>query len=168
MEFSEVIRKRYSLRDYTDQEVEREKLDAILEAGRIAPTAANTQSQRIYVMEGTKLERLCKYTNLHGAKLALIVCGNHEEAWVSRYDKKDSATIDASIVCTHMMLEATSLGLGSLWVCSFDPKGVHDEFDMGESIEPINILCLGYPKGVGASSTRFDETRKKIEEIVVF
>lgn len=168
MDFLELAKQRYSVRNYETKEIEQALLMQVLEAGRIAPTGANRQSQRIYVVTQKDVNRLSPYTNLHGATTALIVCGDHGSAWVRGIDQKDTAVIDATIVCTHMMLEATQLGLGTLWVCSFDPAGIHEEFHMEDSVEPVNILCLGYGTGDIASSERFDQTRKPIEETVYF
>lgn len=167
MDFLELAKKRYSVRDYDTRDVADDDVKKILEAGRVAPTGANRQPHKVYVVKGNAMERLGKHTNLHGAKMALIVCSDHSKAWVRSYDKKDMCDIDASIVTTHMMLEATSLGIGSLWICSFDPKGVHEEFQMPEELEPINILCLGYAAGEAASPNRHDTMRKPLSEMVI-
>ena len=100
--------------------------------------------------------------------LALIVCADKSEAWVRPIDQKDSCDIDASIVTDHMMLRATELGLGSLWICMFDPEIVRKEFALPENIVPVNILVLGYADCEPASPDRHDTARKALEETVRF
>ena len=103
MEFEEIIRRRTSVRKFSDKELEQTKLDKILETGRLAPTAKNSQPIKIYVIrskEGiTKLDKAtrCRY----GANTVLLICGNIEEA----YHKEDYSTyeMDSCIVATHMM-----------------------------------------------------------------
>ena len=122
MDFLTLAKKRCSVRQYQDKPVEQEKLDLILSAGRVAPTAANKQPQRIVVIQSAEgLEKLKKAANVYGAPLAMIVCADHQSSWKRPFDGKDAADIDATIVTTHMMLQAAGLGLGSIWVCFFDP-----------------------------------------------
>ena len=129
MSLIDLMKARYSVRQYQSTPVEEEKLMAVLEAGRVAPTAANRQPQRIYVVRTPEaLGKLAKAANIHNPPLALIVCADKSEAWVRPIDQKDSCDIDASIVTDHMMLRATELGLGSLWICMFDPEIVRKEF----------------------------------------
>ena len=169
MEFSELVKKRYSARKYKPKKVEREKLLKILEAGRVAPTANNSQPQRLLVLEKEEsLEKLKKTSKTFDAPLAIIVCADHEETWKRSYDGKDSADIDASIITDHMMLQAEELGLGSVWVCSFDPEILRKEFKIPSHVEPVNILIIGYPEGNAPSENRHDKTRKRIEETVFY
>jgi nitroreductase len=121
MSFLALAKRRYSVRKYQEKMVEEEKLQQILEAGRVAPSAANNQSWRLIVVkEKLGLEKLRKTAKIYNAPLYIIVCGDHHTAWVRPYDKKDAVDIDASIVTDHMMLKATDLGLGTLWICYFD------------------------------------------------
>lgn len=145
MSFFELARTRYSVRKYTDQKVEEDKLAKILEAGRVAPTAANRQPQRVLVVQSDEgLRKLAQAARLYDPPLALVICADHHDAWVRSYDHKSAADIDASIVTDHMMLEATELGLGTLWICAFDPQVVRAEFNLPAQVEPINILAIGY------------------------
>ncbi|MBC2725193.1 nitroreductase family protein, partial [Desulfosporosinus sp.] len=148
-------------------QVEEEKLLKILEAGRIAPTGANTQPQRIIVVKGKEgLNRLAKCANIYNAPLALIICADHSVSWKRPLDKKDIAEIDASIVTDHMMLEATELELGTCWICYFDAKVMRTEFKLPDSYEPINILAIGYAEGEPLSPERHDTLRKSLENTV--
>ena len=169
MDFLELAKKRYSCRAYRNDEVEQEKLDPILEAGRIAPTGANRQPQRILVVRTPDgMEKLARCARTCGAPLALVVCADTEEAWIRPADGKQIADIDATIVTAHMMLEAASLGLGSLWVCMFDPDGLRREFMLPARLTPVNILLVGYADGTPASPDRYDRTRKALAETVVY
>lgn len=167
MDFIDLAKKRYSCRSYSNRKVEKEYLDLILEAGRVAPTGANRQPQKLIVVESKDgLEKIAKACNIYNAPLAIIVCGEPNKAWVRSYDKKAITDIDASIVTDHMMLEATDLGLDSLWVCAFNPEIVKSEFNVPENIEPINILALGYSDKEPASKERHNTTRKPLEEMI--
>jgi nitroreductase len=167
MEFSELIKKRYSERKYEDKKVEKEKLLKILEAGRVAPTGANTQPQRIIVVqEKESMDKLNKCANLYGAPLAIIVCGDHKKSWKRPFDGKDIMEIDVTIVTDHMMLQATDLGLASVWICYFDPAVLREEFNLPEGVEPVNILAIGYSGGEAASPHRHDKARKPLEATV--
>jgi nitroreductase len=169
MSFLALAKRRYSVRKYQDKIVEEEKLQQILEAGRVAPSAANNQSWRLIVVkEKTGLDKLRKAAKIYNAPLYIIVCGDHRTAWVRPYDKKDAVDIDASIVTDHMMLKATDLGLGTLWICYFDPEIIRKEFNIPEHLEPINILAIGYADGESKSPDRHHETRKPLKDIVFF
>ncbi|MDP4143322.1 MAG: nitroreductase family protein [Bacillota bacterium] len=169
MDFLDLAKKRYSVRKYEDKKVESDKLQKILEAGRVAPTGANAQPQRLIVIqENEGLEKLKKGANVHGAQLAIIVCSDHSSTWKRPFDGKDIADIDASIVTDHMMLQATELGLGSIWVCFFDPAVIKKEFNIPDNIEPVNILGIGYSAAPVASSDRHDKQRKPLENTVFY
>ena len=105
MEFLELAKKRYSVREYTDRQVEKEKLDQILRAAQAAPTACNRQPVHLLVVQSLEgLEKIGKAANLHGAPMAVLVCVDKDKAWTRPYDGKQSVDIDASIVTDHMML----------------------------------------------------------------
>ncbi|MGN0630158.1 MAG: nitroreductase family protein [Ruminococcus sp.] len=165
MEFSELITKRHSVRSYMQKEVEPEKRNAILEAGRIAPTAANLQPISVIVAEEkTGLAKLGKAANIYGAPLALIVCADHSTAWKRPFDGKQTTDIDASIVTDHMMLKATELGLGSVWVCYFKPDVLKSEFNLPDNLEVVNILAVGYSDEAAVTA----KDRKDMAEFAFF
>ncbi len=167
MEFEELIRCRCAVRKYKSQKVEAEKLQKILEAGRIAPTGGNRQSQRLIVIqENDGMQKIAKAANIFQAPLAIVVCGDKSSAWTRKYDGKDLAETDAGIVTTHMMLEAVNLGLGTVWICNFEPSVLRMEFNIPAEWDIVNILAIGYPDGALKPSDRFDTERKKIEDIV--
>ncbi|MEE0775625.1 MAG: nitroreductase family protein [Bacillota bacterium] len=165
MDFQLMINKRHAVRNYTPQKVEKEKLQQILETARLAPTAANLQPQRLLVLETEEnLEKLSKCANIYGAPLAIVVCADLEEAWTRPFDGKQTGDMDASIVTDQMMMAATELGLGSLWVCYFQPDVLREELHIPDHIEPINILALGYEADSNAPQKR----RKALSETVYY
>ena len=148
MDFLEFSRKRWSVRSYSERSVEPEKIEKILKAADIAPTAVNYQPQKIYVLESPEaLQKIRSITNsTYNAPLVFLVCSDEERSWHSNFVRGyDSGEMDASIVGTHMMLEAEDLGLGSVWVLLFDPQKVRHAFDLPKNIRPHFLLVVGYP-----------------------
>lgn len=147
MTFLDLAKARYSVRKYTQQPVEDEKLAAILEAGKAAPTAVNYQPQRIYVLKSpearARMATVCRYT--FNAPVLLLVCYDK-----SRCSKNPlmpgytSGEADATIVCTHMMLAAWEQGLGSCWVGYFNADEISRTFGLPENVRPIALLPIGY------------------------
>jgi nitroreductase len=171
MNFYELAKARYSLRDMSDQKIADEDLKKILEAGRIAPTAKNSQSQRILVIRGdAALQKMRECTPSHFN--APVIC-------VVSYDTKVSGTcnnpiggesygeVDAAIVATHMMLQATELGIGSSMVATFDTDQMRQVFHFPETIKPVILLLLGYPGEKGQPGV-FHERRFKLKKTVAF
>lgn len=169
MDFLNIAKSRYSVRSYTNKKVEKEKLDKILEAAHIAPTAANLQPVRLLVVqEESGLTKIGKAANIYNAPLAVIVCSDHAKAWKRPFDGKQTIDIDASIITDHMMLEATELGLGTVWVCYFKPDIIKSEFDLPEGLEPINILVIGYTDEQPANPERYSTQRISLSELVSY
>jgi len=167
MDFLELAKERYSVRKYNGEKVEDDKLARILEAGRVAPTAANFQPQRFLVIySGEGLAKLAKAANLHGAPCAIVALSRKDKAWVRPQDGHSMADIDAAIATTHMMLEAWAEGVASCWITWFDPAVVKSEFALPDLIEPINILALGYAAGEKPLSERHEKARIPLENMV--
>ena len=167
MSFEEIIRKRTAVRKFSDKKLEKEKLDKILEAGRLAPTAKNSQPIKIYVIKSEEgISNLDKATRCrYGASTVLIVCGNKEEA----YHKGEYSTyeMDATIVATHMMLEATNVGVDNIWIESYDESILRKEFDIPNEYIPVCILPLGY-KIDDCPINPMHDKRKNIDELVEY
>lgn len=146
-DFMSLAQQRYSVRKFSDKPVENEKIEKIIKAGCFAPTACNLQPQRILVINNeAAMEKLKKCTECHfDAPAAMLVCYDKNECWKRVFDGKTSGDIDASIVTTHMMLEAASLGIGTTWVMYYIPEAVKEEFLLPESYESVAILLIGYP-----------------------
>ena len=167
MEFEEVIRKRTSVRKFSDRKLEKEKLDKILEAGRLAPTAKNNQPIKIYVVQSDEgIDKINKATRCrYGAKIVLIICGNKEQS----FKKDDFSTyeMDSCIVATHIMLEATNLGVDNIWIEAFDENILRKEFNIPEDLVPVCLLPLGY-KAEDCPMNPLHNIRKSIEDIVEY
>lgn len=167
MEFEDIIRKRTSVRKFSSRKLEQENLNKILEAGRLAPTAKNNQPIKIYVVnsdEGTvKIDKAsrCRY----GAQTVLIICGNKDEA----YHKGDYTTfeMDSCIVGTHIMLEATNLGVDNIWVESFDENILKEEFNIPDELTPVLLMPLGY-KAEDCPINPLHDKRKSLEELIEY
>lgn len=169
MEFMDLIKKRYSVRKFSGQQIEEEKIEKILEAARLAPTACNLQPIKIFVLKSKEsLETLqkCKYSHFNET-LAFIICFDKEKCWKREFDQKRSGEVDASIVTTHMMLEVANLGLGSTWIMHFIPEAVIEEFMIPSNLEPLSILVVGFPAEDAKPSPRHAE-RKSISELVEY
>ena len=146
MSFADLARERYSERRFSDTPIEQEKLDAILEAGRIAPTAHNRQPQRILIArEPESLEKIDKGTGCRfGAPVVLILGYDMERA--SRHpDVVDFGVLDTAIAGTHMMLQAQELGVHSCWVGLIDPSELRRQFNIPRNIRVVSVMPLGYP-----------------------
>ena len=167
--FHELASCRYSVRKFSDQPIEKEKLDLILESGRIAPTACNNQPQRVLAIQSREsLAKLKECTGSHfDAPLALLVCYDKTKSWKRNYDGDDSGTVDASIVTTQMMLQAFELGIGSTWVAHFDPQKIRGLFKLPKNYFPVALLPLGYP-AAGAKPNPQHSDREPIEKTVFY
>ena len=126
--------------------MEQDKVDRILEAGRIAPTAVNKQPVHIWaVSDPTMLEAIKGVTrSYYGAPLILVVGCCPAEAWVRRYDGKNGAEVDGAIVATYLMLAAENEGLDTLWVGSFDPVLLKGVLPGTEGYELVAMINVGY------------------------
>lgn len=169
MNFLEIAKSRCSVRSYSDKKVEQEKLNKILYAAHVAPTAANLQPVRLIAVQSDEgLNKIGKAANIYGAPLAIIVCSEHNTAWTRPFDGKQTVDIDASILTDHMMLEATELGLGSVWICYFKPDIISREFDLPDNLEPINILAVGYSNEQSADPERHATQRIPLSDLVYY
>ena len=167
MEFNSVLQRRYSCRAFSPTPVEQEKVDRILEAGRIAPTAVNKQPVHLWAISdpGT-LEAIKGVTRSnYGAPLILVVGCRPADAWVRRYDGKNGAEGDASIVATYLMLAAENEGLSTLWVGSFDPALLQGILPGAEGYELVAMINVGYPAPESQPSPMHG-ARKAMEEFL--
>lgn len=148
MSFLELAQERYSVRSYSDKPIEQEKIDKILKAAQLAPTAVNYQPQKIYMLRSAealkKIRSLTRAT--YNAPMVFLICADETQTWKSPMEHGyTTGEMDASIVCTHMMLEAWELGIGSVWVRLFDSREVANAFELPKYIKPICLLPIGYP-----------------------
>lgn len=168
MDFLELSKTRFSVLEYDQRHVEQEVVDKIIEAGISAPTACNNQPQRILIIDSDdKKQRLNRAVpSKYYVPIAFLVCYDKRDCWIRPVDGKSSGDIDASIVTTHMMLEATELGLGTIWVMYWDPAKMKDEFELADYLEPTALLIAGY-KSVTAKPRQGHLTRRNKEDILL-
>lgn len=189
MDFMDVSKKRVTVRKFAQTPVEAEKIQKILEAGRWAPTAVNAQPQRILVLNTVedlaKVKEFCsfgysqKYVDLakecddqehgkvnfyYGAPLVLFVSYDKTACWIHPQNGKSSGATDATIVATHMMLEAASLDLGTVWISYFDEEKARKLLELPENWQPICMLYIGYPAPDFVPNTKLGCHRKPLEE----
>lgn len=169
MEFKEVIKNRYSCKKYADRQVEPEKVTAILEAGRLAPTAKNLQEQHVYVLQSAdalaKIDAAtpCRY----GAPTVLVVAFDRNNVFTYPGGRRDSGIEDASIVATHMMLAAADEGVDSCWLNFFDPEKLAADLELPENEEILMVMDLGYAaEGTGPLGNH--NSRKPLGETVTY
>ncbi len=169
MNFLKLAKQRFSSRDYKNKPIEDEKLNYILEAGRVAPSANNTQPWIfIVVKEREGLEKVRNSYHrewFNTAPCYIVVCGNHNESWKRKSDAKNHLDIDVAITTDHITLAATEQGLATCWVCNFDKEKLSSYIELPNNIEPITILSLGYPNDK-ADIERHKYKRKKLVNIV--
>ena len=170
MTFQELAHARYSVRSFQDRPIEEEHLNLILEAGRVAPTACNFQPQKIYVAKSAeargKLASVCRCT--FGAPVILVVCYDRERDWKNKLlPGYESGETDAAIVCTHMMLQAFELGIGSCWVGYFNPKTVAETLGLPENITVSALLPMGYPAEDAQPLPLHEQVREFADTITV-
>ncbi|MHB1005669.1 MAG: nitroreductase family protein [Chloroflexota bacterium] len=164
MDFAELIGSRYSVRAYKADPIDEATLARVLEAARLAPTAANRQPFQIVVIhtEGRREELKWVYGRdwFTQAPLVVAICAVASPAWVRR-DGRNYAVVDASIAMDHLILAATAEGLGTCWVAAFDPAAARQFLGLPDGVEPIAFTPLGYP----ADQPR-PKVRKPLSELV--
>lgn len=169
MEFQELIRKRHSVRSYdSSKPVPKEVLEKILDAGRLAPSAANKQPWRFAVITSPevlqKIHRAYERPWFHNAPCVLVLIGVKPEAWVRSIDGYCSVETDAAIAMTHILLAAANEGVGSCWISNFNPGIVRSALELNENEIPYALTPLGYPEPTWEPKTA--KERKSLEEIV--
>lgn len=168
MDLKELLEKRYSVRSYLPDRVEKEKLDYILECGRLAPSACNLQPWLFYavISEEGRLSVQQSYPRawFETAPVYIVVCADYSQSWKRSEDGKDHADIDAAIAIELISLAAESLGLGTCWVCNFQPDTLKNALSLTENREPVAIISLGYMDE--EKSKLPEKKRKTVSEIV--
>jgi nitroreductase len=148
MDFFELIGERYSVRAYQSKPVEEEKLRKVLDAARLAPTAANRQPFRFIVIktEGkeAELKRIYRADWFSQAPLVICACALPGEAWI-RSDGKAYYDVDTTIAMDHLILAAANLGLGTCWIAAFDAAATKEVLGLPDDVIPVVLTPLGYP-----------------------
>jgi nitroreductase len=148
MNFQALIRARYSARGYKPDAVEPEKLERVLEAARLAPTAANRQPFRVIVVptkgREEELRRVYVRDWFVQAPLVLCVCAVPAESWVRKHDGWNAAEVDATIAMSHIVLAAAEEGLATCWIAAFDPAAAREVLGLPPDVVPSAFTPLGY------------------------
>ena len=148
MEFLELVKKRYSVRAYKSISIEDDKLQQVLEAARLAPTACNLQPFQLIVIHTKGKE--AELRHIYGASwftqapIVICVCGMPSQSWV-RSDGKNYWEVDVTIAMDHLILAAADLGLGTCWIGAFNPDAAREVLSLPDDVEPIAFTPLGYP-----------------------
>jgi len=189
MDFMDISKMRVTVRKFSQKPVEEEKIEKILEAGRWSPTAVNAQPQRVLVLNTpenlAKVKEFCsfgydqKYVDLskecddkangkiniyYGAPLVLFVCYDKTACWTHPQNRKSSGATDGTIVATHMMLEAASIGLGTVWISYFDEEKAKELLNIPETWQPVCMIYVGYPADDFVPNTKLGCHRKPLNE----
>lgn len=163
MSFLELAHNRYSCRKFSDKKVEHEKIDKIIEAAMASPTAINAQPIKIWIIQGeqniTKVAQATPFT--FGTNLIFAVGAKIGEGYTRKFDGKNFAQIDATIVATHMMLEIHDLGLGTTWVGHFDPAKLKEQYPQMNEYEIVGLFPTGYPSEDATPSDRHEVSKPK-------
>lgn len=171
MQFSELVKARYSCRKFSDKPVEDEKLNAILDAGISAPTAKNVQPVKIWLIKSPEaLEKICScapFTWMHNASAVIAVGGTEEGAFVRPSDNRNFEDVDATIVATHIMLAIHNEGLGSTWVGYFDAPKAKELFPAMKDYDLVALFPVGYPADDVAPADRHFIRKDKAEMVSV-
>jgi len=158
VDFQDLIGKRYSVRSYKPDPVEEDKLARVLEAARLAPTAANRQAFRVIVLptkgREAELRRVYGRDWFTQAPLVLAVCALPAEGWVRKADGWNAAEVDATIAMTHIVLAAAEEGLGTCWIAAFDPGAAREVLGLPADVIPSAFTPLGYPADAPAPKKR--------------
>lgn len=164
MEFQEVIENRYSVRSYQDKVVEDDKVRRVLEAARIAPTAANKQPFSLIVVETRGREEDLKSIYnadwFSEAPLVICACAIPSKGWTRR-DGRCYVEVDVAIAMDHLILAAANLGLGTCWIAAFDSQAARKILKLPEEVEPLLFTPLGYP-----ADEPQPKSRQKLTELV--
>jgi len=165
MEYTRLISSRYSVRAYRSDPVEEDKLAQVLEAARLAPTAANRQPIRLVVMHtaGREAEigKIYRRPWFVQAPLVIAVCAISAQAWVRESDRFNARLIDAAIVADHLILAAANAGLGTCWIAAFNVEAARSVLRLPDEAEPVIFTPLGY-----AADEPGPKERKPLEDLV--
>ena len=149
MEYSDLIARRYSVRAYRSDPVEDVNLQAVLEAARLAPTAANRQPFQLIVLHTAGREeeigKIYRREWFVQAPMVIAVCAISSLAWVRESDRFNARMIDAAIVADHLILAAANQGLGTCWIAAFNVDAARSILQLPDEVEPVIFTPLGYP-----------------------
>ncbi len=167
MKFLDLVKARYSVRDYMDKAIEPEKMDYIMECVRLAPSAVNFQPWKFAIVTDKKTLAAVKTAYqrewIQNAPCVIVACSNHDESWHRKSDGKDHTDIDIAIAVEHLCLAATEQGLGTCWVCNFDVPVIRKVLNLPDNLEPAVLIPIGYTNKAEVA----EKKRKATEEIML-
>lgn len=170
MDFLKLAKERYSVRKFKDQKIEQEKIDKLLEAIQLAPTAKNSQAFKVFIFESKqakqKLDDLIIFPFMKQAPLAIAIGACKDPGYSRKFDHKSFNQVDASIAATHMMFEITCLGLGTTWLGHFDEKLLQDNFPELKDYDIVGVFPIGYPAD-DAQPSEMHFQRKTIDKLLI-
>jgi len=170
MTFTELTKTRYSVRQFSDRPIEPEKLNAVLEAARLAPTAKNLQPFHIYVVQSAEgMKKMRALTPCHyDAPVVLIFTKDTKQEWHHpQIPEFVSGVEDVSIAATHAMFAACEQGLGTCWLNFFSPEDVSRTYNLPKNEVPVMLLPIGYATENCAPADRHT-LRKELAELVSY
>ena len=166
--FMDVVEQRYSCREYdSTRQLPKEDVALVVEAARLAPSAVNRQPWSfVAVTDVHKKEEILIKSRpaFKEAPILLVCCGHHDQAWHRPVDGKDHTDIDVAIAVEHICLSATSMGLATCWVCSFDVEATRRVLNLPDEVEPVALIPLGYAK----TDVVPEKKRKELDEILTW
>lgn len=165
-DFLQLAADRYSVRSFGPAPVGQEEIDKIILAGQLAPTAVNSQPQKIFVVRSAEgMEKLRSVSPcMYGASQCFVFCYNDDNV-CPRGENGNYGDIDVTIVLTHMCLEAADLGIGTCIVGYFDPAKLCEEFELPANIHPVLLMPFGYPSETSVPSEKHTTYRDLDETI---
>lgn len=167
MDFSELVTFRGSIRGYKEDAIEEDKLLAVLEAARMAPTAHNNQPFRLIVIytKGRESELSQIYGRPWFTQAPIVICivGIPAEGWVRAEDEKNYYEVDVAIAMDHLILAAHNLGLGTCWIGAFNPEAAYEVLGLPEDVVPVAFTPLGYP-----DKEPREKIRKSLKDLVKY
>lgn len=167
MNFLELVKNRHSVRNYDTRKIEKEKIEYIMECARMAPSAVNFQPWKFIIISApdmlTAIQASYPREWIRSAPCIIVACADHTESWHRKIDNKDHADIDIAIATEHICLAAAEQGLGTCWVCNFDPTVCRKALSLTHDLEPIALIPIGYPAAVDKA---IEKKRKELDEII--
>lgn len=169
MEFLKVLENRYSCRDYSEKQVEKDVVEKVLNGVKIAPTAKNMQPHQIYVLNGKEKVDLIREASpsLYNAPLVFILLSEKERECYLQINDRYLTETDLGIVGTYLMLCAENQGLNTCWVCNFDDKKLSSLLNLPQNLKPYSLILAGYKSEKGVPSPRHT-IRRELNEFVKY
>ena len=166
MDVSTAIDQRRSVRAYKNTDVEEEKLEKILEAARLSPSASNRQEWKFIVVKKKETRKKLADAALGQsfigeAPVVIVACAT--ETGAIMLCGQPAYTVNVSIACSFMILQAYELGLGTCWIGAFQEDEVKEILKIPESVRVVAVIPLGYP-----NQPPSQRARKDLDQIVCF